>query len=212
MSDYITNSKNRKLKTKILLFLSRINIWAGKLPLSGRIILFMDFILWFSLFLPWFRFVFLNETVQMQSSFSSYSLYIGYSIMLAVILIPFFLLSHTKKERIRSMIPFRLSDTQVIVFIASVLLTTLINLIVVNSIYSIQIAAHGSVLWSGFKVAFSSIISMLIATFYLSKSNKEINTEIYYIDHQTDKDLLDYKDILSTDENKKKKNNMSLPI
>lgn len=82
----------------------------------------------------------------MQSSFSSYSLYIGYSIMLAVILIPFFLLSHTKKERIRSMIPFRLSDTQVIVFIASVLLTTLINLIVVNSIYSIQIAAHGSVL------------------------------------------------------------------
>ncbi len=26
MSDYITNSKNRKLKTKILLFLSRINI------------------------------------------------------------------------------------------------------------------------------------------------------------------------------------------
>lgn len=148
----------------------------------------------------------------MQSSFSKYSLYIGYNILIAVILIPFFLLSHTKKERIRAMIPFRLSDTQVIVFIASVLLTTLVNLVIVNLIYASQIAAQGSTLGSGFKVAFSAIVSILIATYHLSRSNKEINTEIYYIDHQANKDLLEYKDILSNDENKKKKNNMSLPI
>jgi len=126
--------------------------------------------------------------------------------------IPFFLLSHTKKERMRAMIPFRLSDTQIIVFVTSILLTTLINLIVLNSIYSAQIAAQGSSLGSGFKVAFSAIISILVATYYLSKSNKEINKEIYYIDHQTDAELLEYKDILSGENNKKKKNNMSLPI
>lgn len=154
----------------------------------------------------------MNETVQIQSGFSSYALYIGYGIVLAVIMIPFFLLSHTKKERIRAMVPFRLSDTQVIVFITSMLLITLINLIVLNAIYSIQIAAHGSSLGSGFKVAFSAVVAILIATYFLSKSNKEINTEIYYIDHQTDKELLEYKDILSKDESKKKKNNMSLPI
>ena len=55
MSDYITNSKNRKLKTKFLLFLSRINIWAGKLPLSWRLILLMEGVLWVSLFFPWFH-------------------------------------------------------------------------------------------------------------------------------------------------------------
>jgi len=51
-----------------------------------------------------------------------------------------------------------------------------------------------------------------MAAFFLSKSNKELNTEIYYIDHQTDKELLEYKDILSKEDNKNKKNNMSLPI
>lgn len=212
MSDYITNSKNRKLKTKILLFLSRINIWAGKLPLSWRVILLMECILGVSLFLPWFRFTDINKTVTLQSSFSSYSLFVGYGIILAVLIIPFFLLSHTKKERMRAMIPFRLSDTQVIVFITSVLLTTLINLIVLNSLYSMQIAAQGSSLGSGFKIAFSAILSILIATYHLSRSNKEINKEIYYIDHQTDSELLEYKDILSGETNKKKKNNMSLPI
>lgn len=172
----------------------------------------MEVILWVSLFFPWFRFIYLNETTLIQSSFSSYSLYVGYGILLAVILIPFFLLSHTKKERIRSMIPFRLSDTQVIVFISSILLTTFVNLIVLNTIYTNQIAAHGSSLWSGFKIAFSATIAILIAAFFLSKSNKELNTEIYYIDHQTDKELMEYKDILSKEDNKNKKNNMSLPI
>jgi hypothetical protein len=134
---------------------------------------------------------------------------VGYGILLAVILIPFFLLSHIKKERIRSMIPFRLSDTQVIVFISSILLTTFVNLIVLNTTYTNQFAVHGSSLWSGFKIAFSATIAILMAAFFLSKSNKELNTEIYYIDHQTDKELLEYKDILSKED---KKNNMSLPI
>lgn len=42
--------------------------------------------------------------------------------------------------------PFRLSDTQAIVFVMSILLTTLIDLIIVNNLYSTQIAANGSTL------------------------------------------------------------------
>ncbi len=210
MSDYITNSKNRKLKTKFLLFLSRINIWAGKLPLSWRLILLMEWVLWLSLFFPWFHFKYLNESTQNFSCFSSYSLFIGYGIVLAVLLIPFFLLSHTKKERLRAMVPFRLSDTQVIVFISSILLTTIINLTIINNIYWIQIAANGSTLGSGFKMAFLAVIFILCFSFRLSKSNKEINTEIYYIDHQIDDELQEYKDILSKKEIKNK--NMTLPI
>jgi hypothetical protein len=52
----------------------------------------------------------------------------GYGILLSVVCIPFFLLSHAKKERIRAYIPFRLSDAQAIVFIVSMLFTACIHL------------------------------------------------------------------------------------
>lgn len=209
MSDYITNSKNRKLKTKILLFLSRINIWAGKLPLSGRVIILMEAILLGSLFFPWINLVRLDGVIVTQYAFSQFSLYIGYAILIAIVIIPFFLLSHTKKERLRSMVPFRLSDTQAIVFITSVIFVSLINLVVINWLYNDQIAV--STLMIGFRIALSSVIFILIASYFLSHSNKTTNTDMYYIDHQTDDELSKYKNILNQDDENKKKN-MSLPI
>lgn len=211
MSDYITNSKNRKLKTKILLFLSRINIWASKLPLSWRVIILMECILFCSLFFPWINLIYLDGSIHPHYAFSQFSLYIGYGILLAIIIIPFFLLSHTKKEHIRSMVPFRLSDTQAIVFIMSILLTTLINLIVVNNLYSTQIAANGSTLTVWFKVALAAILCMIGSTFFLSRFTKTANTEIYYLDHQIDNELIEYEGILNWWKDKKKRN-MSLPI
>ena len=76
-----------------------------------------------SLFFPWFEFEYINKEQEVFSAFSYYTGYIGYGIIIALILIPFFLLSHAKKERIRSLVPFRLSDTQVVVFISSMILT-----------------------------------------------------------------------------------------
>ena len=143
MHDYITNSKNRKLKTKILLFLSRINIGASKLPLSGRCIILMEAVLLVSLFFPWLHLVYLGTSEPVSySAFSHFSLYIGYLILATSAIIPFFLLSHTKKERIRAMLPFRLSDTQAIVFIMMILCVSLIQLMIVNNLYSSQIAAQ----------------------------------------------------------------------
>lgn len=211
MSDYITNSKNRKLKTKILLFLSRINIWTNKLPISGRFIIFIECILFASLFFPWITLNYLDGHTISYYAFSQFSLYIGYSILLAILVIPFFLLSHTKKERIRALMPFRLSDTQAIVFVVSILCTTMINLIIVNNLFSIQIASRWSTIGIWCKIAFSSIVMILMATYFLSKSSKTSNTDIYYLDHQIDDEIQDYKSILSWDSSKEKKN-MSLPI
>ena len=211
MSDYITNSKNRKLKTKIVLFLSRINIWAGKLPISGRMIIIMEWILFTSLFFPWLSLTYLDWHIQKYSAFSQLSLYIWYSIILAIVVIPFFLLSHTKKERIRALVPFRLSDTQAIVFVISILLTCLINIIIVNNLFSAQIAGIWSSISTGFKIAFSAIALILISTFFLSKSIKTTNTDICYLDHQVPDELNNYKWILGEDDSKNKKN-MSLPI
>ncbi len=208
MTDYITNSKNRKLKTKILLFLSRINIWAGKLPLSGRVIILMECVLFASLFFPWITLQYLDGRSLTYSAFSEFSLYVGYGILLTIVIIPFFLLSHTKKERIRAIVPFRLSDTQAIIFVISMLLTSLINLIIVNNLFGNQIAGMGSNITTGFKMAFVAIIFIIISTHFLSKSTKISNTEICYLDHQIDDELMGYNKILNG-ENKK---NMSLPI
>jgi hypothetical protein len=54
--DYIANSKNRKFKKQILVFLDRINFGAGRLPISGRLILILTGALALSLFFPWLHF------------------------------------------------------------------------------------------------------------------------------------------------------------
>ena len=107
--------------------------------------------------------------------------------------------------------PFRLSDTQAIVFVISILLTSLTNLIIVNSLFSSQKAGMGSNITIGYKIAFSALIIMIISTYFLSKSTKTSNTDICYLDHKIEDELSEYNNILSG-ENQKKKKNMSLPI
>ncbi len=102
----------------------------------------MEIILFASIFFPWVRLTYLDGVIEQYYAFSIYSLYIGYVILFAILIIPFFLLSHTKKEYIRARVPFRLSDSQAIIFVIIILLSILINLIIVNSIYSTQIAAQ----------------------------------------------------------------------
>ena len=136
MVDYIANSKNRKFKKQVLAFFERLNFGAGKLPVSGRIILFMNIILFFSLFFPWISFEYLGSEKASYSAFSFYMGYVGYGIIVSVLLIPFFLLSHQKKEHIRSIVPFRLSDTQAVVFIASMLLTALMHTIFLSPVFA----------------------------------------------------------------------------
>jgi hypothetical protein len=135
MKNYIANSQNRKLKNKIALFLSRLNLGAGKLPLAGRVILMMCAILGVSIFFPWFGVEYLDKSTERFYAFSVYTGYIGIGILLALFFIPFFLISHAKKERIRAYVPFRLSDTQAVVFVASLLLVSMIQLISLSRIF-----------------------------------------------------------------------------
>ena len=66
--------------------------------------------------------------------------------ILTAALVPFFLLSHTKKEYLRALLPFRLSDTQAIIFVFMILFVSMANLIMINELYTTQIAALGSTL------------------------------------------------------------------
>lgn len=73
--DYIANSKNRKLKKQILVFFDRLNFGAGKLPISGRFILFLTGVLALSLIFPWFH---LEFSTGDRASYFAFSVYTGY--------------------------------------------------------------------------------------------------------------------------------------
>lgn len=213
MSDYIINSKNRKLKKQITRFFSRIGFWAWWLPFSGRFILLMTGALIVSLFFPWIEFGYSDNTQESFGAFSRFTGYIGYGIFIWASIIIFFLLSHTKKERIRAYVPFRLSDTQAIVFVASILFISFIQFLIISTNYH-QIALQGVHIRGGFILATTSIIFIILAGFFLSRKSKLTNTELYYLNHQSSDTLGEYKEILHPKEwgpNKGDKN-MSLPI
>lgn len=213
MVNYIANSKNRKFKKQILSFFERLNFGAGKLPLSGRIILVMSFLLLLSLLFPWLHCEFLSAAPKDFGAFSYATGYIGYGIIISVILIPFFLLSHSKKEKIRAHIPFRLSDTQAVVFIAALLLTSLLHLLFMSRVFQqfVQTIEIGH----GFLMATSSVICIIISAFFLSKNTKEQAREIRYLDHYDTENLAEYRSIIDGTDQKSDKSddtNMTLPI
>ncbi len=213
MVDYIANSKNRKFKKQVLTFFERLNFWAGKLPMSGRLILFLDGCIFLSLFFPWISFEFLSNEKIAYSAFSVYTGYIWYGVLFSVMLLPVFLLSHIKKEKIRALVPFRLSDTQAVVFIASMLFTAELHTIFISPVFS-QFAQVITV-WNGFLFATSSTFCILIAAFFLSRSTKEAARKVRYLDHR-DPDMLDeYNSIIHShgkSTNEETDENMKLPI
>ncbi len=194
MVNYIANSKNRKFKKQILTFFERLNFGAGKLPLSGRIILLMNAVLLISLFFPWIRFEYLSGEEGSFGAFSFYMGHIGYGIIVSLIGMPFFLLSHIKKERIRAHVPFRLSDTQAVVFIASILLTGLLHIVFASEVF-LQFAQKAE-LGRGFLIATSSTICIIISAFFLSRKTKEQARETRYLDHHDAENLREYRSII----------------
>ncbi len=213
MKQYTTNFKNRKFKNDFFRFLSRISFWASKLPLSGRVILLMNIVLFFSLFFPWFTLKFSDRWSEVYWAFSSYTGYLGYGLLLSIALMLFFLLSHTKKEQMRKQVPFRLSDTQAIVWVSGIFLALLFHMLFIFRVYNQQIATAWLTIQSGFYIAFVSFLFITIASYYLSQSSKKENTDMYYIDNQNDDELQEYSDIIyGKNQRKKEKNNMSLPI
>lgn len=135
--DYIRNSKNRKLKTQIIQFFSRISFGTHRLGFAGKGIVFCMVLIFLSLFFDWMRSSSsLGAEAYTYSAFSLYTGGIGYGIILALFLEGFFLLSHSRKENLRAYVPFRLSDAQAIVFINSMLITAIIHFLVTSVAYS----------------------------------------------------------------------------
>lgn len=212
--DYIRNSKNRKLKAQILGFFSRLTFGSYRLGLSGKGILFSNFLVLIVLFFPWMRLVYMDGSIHNFGAFSSFSWYIGYGIVLGIILIAFFLLSHSKKEQLRAYVPFRLSDTQAIVFIDAMILTSLLHFLSMASIFP-NFANQINVLLA-FDIVLTLCILILIFSYFFSKSEKQALAWMSYLDKKEPSVFDEYKDILDSTWERSVQNdphkNMSLPI
>jgi magnesium-transporting ATPase (P-type) len=213
--DYIRNSKNRKLKTQILGFFLRLNFWTYRLGLPGKTILFCLFILGLSLFFPWILFRKpLSGGDTMYSAFSLYVGWVGYGILISILLILFFLLSHEKKERFRAYVPFRLSDAQAVVFVTSLLGVAILSFTIASFAYT-RISSQEVIPGTGLKLALSSIFLLYIWAYFFSQGEKTRAVSMSYLDKKEQSELDEYKDILEWGNHtweKKKEGNMTLPI
>ena len=212
--DYIRNSKNRKLKTQILSFFSRISFGTHRLGFAGKGIFSCMVLLLLSLFFPWMTLSGTIDTTPIRySAFSLYTWGIGYGIVLAVALMAFFLFSHAKKETLRAYVPFRLSDAQAIVFLAAMIITATLHFTVISLAYA-DIAANTVTAGFWLKIALSSSVLLLVAAFFFSQNEKARAVTMSYLAKNQDSSLSWYEDILSPNQNGKKdeKNNMTLPI
>lgn len=186
MTQFHTNIQNRKLKKQVLNFFSKLGFGAGRLPLSGKIILIMVGFLLISLFLPWIEIQSQTQGANTHGAFSRYLGFIGFGIIASICIVPFFLLSHTKKERVRSYVPFRLSDTQAVVFISAMILVAIIELLFILPAFT----TFGRVeIRSGLQLAGASVVMMIISGFFLSKNIKNENLSSYYLDHNLEADF-----------------------
>ena len=127
----------------------------------------------------------------------------------------FFLFSHEKKERIRASVPFRLSDTQAIVFIDSLILVASIEIIFISMNYT-QIAANGVNLGLGFDLALTSVLLILFASFFYSQSEKISGITMSHLDKKDTEHLGEYREILDGNTQSRRSQgrdkNMTLPF
>lgn len=112
---------------------------------------------------------------------------------------------------IRAHIPFRLSDTQVVVFVAAMLFVALIHLFLMSSIFSqFTISVR---IGAGFLMAMSTVVCIIVAAYFLSQRNKADSINIRHIDHQEVTLPDEYADILGKKNRKPSDDeNMVLPI
>ncbi len=212
--DYIRNSKNRKLKAQILGFFSRLTFGSYRLGFSGKAILFSNILVLIVLFFPWMRLVYMDGSIHTFGAFSFFSGYIGYGMLLWVLLIAFFLLSHSKKEQLRAYVPFRLSDAQAIVFIDAMMLTSLVHFLSMALIFQ-NFSSQTTVLF-GCQILLTLVILILFFSFFFSKSEKQALAWMSYLDKKEPSVFDEYKDIIDSKWERASQNdpnkNMSLPI
>lgn len=191
--DYISNSKNRKLKNKIHALLARLSF--NFLHLSGglRIISIGIFLSCLSLFLNWFS---ITDMALVENAFSIHVGYIGYIIILINSILCFLLLSSTGKEKLKTKAHLTFSDHTII--IASGVTLFLLTLVIFNSIRGFVLFYQNIIIGDG--ITFQSIGSIFITMggFLYYREKKQDFLSTMYVENTGAGESLfaEYEDIL----------------
>lgn len=205
--DYITNSKNRKLKNKIHSLLARLSFNFLYLSSSSRIISIGIFLSFFSLFLNWFSIV---DNSLKGSAFSIHVGYIGYMIIIINSVLCFLLLSGTGKEKLKTKAHLTFSDHTIIM--ASGVTLFLLTLVIFNSIRGFVLFYQNIVIGDGITFQCIGSIFIMIGGFLYYREKKQDFLSTVYVENTGANDSLfaEYEDILGKNDPDKK--NMTLPL
>ncbi len=218
--NYILNSKNRKLKTKVIHLTSRLTFWLSHIGILEKYILISLSFLVVSLFFPWFQaFVLVGKNLDPFYVWSG-----GYTgIILGLILVVtttvlFFIFSNSRKERIRPYIFLGVTDGQLYLILSLLLLVVLLDIHRYSLTFE-QFASGWTETRSGYILALIGTVNLWIGWLLFHRSEKKESRELAYIDRTNNYELEDYKEILHQNSpsdipspSKKDKKNMSLPI
>jgi uncharacterized membrane protein SirB2 len=205
--DYISNSKNRKLKNKIHMVFNRLSFNFLHLSSEARVIWIWLIISFFSLFGKWFSIV--DNTVQ-GNAFSLHAGYVGYIILALLTFLFFLLLSNREKEKIKTRVHFPFSDHTMIIFSGITIL--LLTFVVFNSIRGFVLFYQNIIIGKG--IIFECIGAIFIIfwwyVYYRGKKQELLRT-VYVENNQSNASLFeDYEELLSR--NDPNKENMTLPL
>lgn len=207
--NYLTNSKNRKIKYNFNIFFNRISFNFLNLTTSKKITLIWIIISFISLFLNWFTLEF--NTVIKNNAFSLNVWYIWYIVIIMILILSFLLLSNINKEKIKSKINIIFYDYTIIIFFGIIIF--LLTLVIFNAIRWFTLFFQNITIWNG--IVFELIWAIFIIFWWVLsyKENKEELLHKLFVENNQlnqDSDLEEYKNIIWNKWNNKK--NMSLPI
>ncbi|EKD65786.1 MAG: hypothetical protein ACD_49C00085G0001 [uncultured bacterium (gcode 4)] len=207
--NYSINSKNRKLKYKLHLILNRLWFNFFNLSLSQKISFVGIIISFISLFLNWFTIKY--DTILNYTAFSINAWYIGFIILLELIILLFLILSNSNKEKFKSKTNLVFHDHTIIIFFW--LIIFLLTWAIFNSIKWFTLLFQDISIWNW--IVFELVGSIFIifsGILNYREKKQEILHKIYVENNlKNNIDLEEYRDILDNKPSSDK-SNMSLPI
>lgn len=207
--NYSINSKNRKLKYKLHLILNRLWFNFFNLSLSQKITFVWIIISFISLFLNWFTIKY--EKTLNYNSFRINTWYVGYVILIELLILLFLILSNSNKEKFKSKTNLVFHDYTIIIFFW--LIIFLLTWAIFNSIKWFTLLFQDISIWNWiiFELV-GSIFIIFSGILNYREKKQEILHKIYVENNlKNNIDLEEYRDILDNKPSSDK-SNMSLPI
>jgi len=209
--NYEVNSHNRKMKYKFQLLVNRLSFNFLNLSGSYKVVLVWVILVIISSFFPWLSILSETGEVRYFTTFSLYTGYVGWILLLIIWVLTILLLSNTNKERLKTRANIVFPDYAIIIF--SGVTIFLLSFVVLQGIRGLIVLTKGISIGKGIIFAILGALFVIFWWILAYRAEKKDLLEKIYVSNPGDRnsDLEDYEQILWK-KNDKDSGNMSLPI